>query len=364
MRILHVSTNDTFGGAALSAVRLVNSIDALGESSASLLVRDKFSSNDLIYSVPRYTRFKSKALSVLSRSTISFFGGNLSTLPIGTTKLSEYVKALNFDIVHLHWINACFVDLDDLVNLKVPVVWTAHDAWPFQLFQHLPGKMNFPFSYWIARKMEIIQDLNASGRLHFICPSFHLCDFARSLGWSNLNVIPNQIDPIPADFIRDGNSSGKIGFITASSKNDPNKGLEKLMLIATAKPELSFSVLGVNGFKSVDNITYVPFTKDRVALFKFISGLDKLMVLSEYENLPGVAVEALQCGVPVIGFDYNPGLSELVSLTGSGRCYASLNDLILGLTDVPPHDPKRASAFLDECLMSSRRHMQFYHGLL
>ena len=41
------------------------------------------------------------------------------------------VRALDPDIVHLHWVGDSFVTPDDVARFGVPVVWTLRDMWPF-----------------------------------------------------------------------------------------------------------------------------------------------------------------------------------------------------------------------------------------
>ena len=40
------------------------------------------------------------------------------------------LRKLDYDVLHLHWINQRFISLDDLPKDK-PIVWTLHDSWPF-----------------------------------------------------------------------------------------------------------------------------------------------------------------------------------------------------------------------------------------
>ncbi|AXY02113.1 hypothetical protein D1115_14125 [Vibrio alfacsensis] len=50
------------------------------------------------------------------------------------------VKAINgsdFDIVHLHWVNAGLLSVEDIQKIEKPIVWTLHDSWAFTGGCHL-----------------------------------------------------------------------------------------------------------------------------------------------------------------------------------------------------------------------------------
>ena len=47
--------------------------------------------------------------------------------------LSGHPLVKDADIIHLHWINQGFLslkDIEELVKLNKPIVWTMHDMWP------------------------------------------------------------------------------------------------------------------------------------------------------------------------------------------------------------------------------------------
>ena len=45
--------------------------------------------------------------------------------------LARRLQGVAADVVHLHWVNAGFVSVAEIAALRGPVVWTAHDMWPF-----------------------------------------------------------------------------------------------------------------------------------------------------------------------------------------------------------------------------------------
>ena len=58
------------------------------------------------------------------KSRVKFSSGLTGSIPIKCDNINK------FDIVHLHWINNGFFNLNNLENIKVPIVWTIRDMWP------------------------------------------------------------------------------------------------------------------------------------------------------------------------------------------------------------------------------------------
>ena len=56
---------------------------------------------------------------------IKFSNGFTGSAPISVSEINK------FDIIHLHWINNGFFNLEKINNINVPIVWTIRDMWPF-----------------------------------------------------------------------------------------------------------------------------------------------------------------------------------------------------------------------------------------
>ncbi|RTL13317.1 MAG: hypothetical protein EKK54_00930 [Neisseriaceae bacterium] len=101
MKILHINTHELFGEGARAAYRLHKGLNKYGIDS-QILVRYKQSYETSIQSLRRTFLLQ------------SIFSINLLTL-------SELVKNINPDIIHLHWITDQFINLNDLIKLNKPV---------------------------------------------------------------------------------------------------------------------------------------------------------------------------------------------------------------------------------------------------
>jgi glycosyltransferase involved in cell wall biosynthesis len=143
MRIIHLSTYDCVGGAAVAAFRLNSSLNSIGFDS-KMFVREK---TKISSSVIRYNPRNNSMIVKLGYNyrkkhiqksftqykeipeNLEMFSSPLS--PLATGPISQIPEA---DIYHLHWITN-FLDIPELFKELAkrgkPVVWTLHDMNPF-----------------------------------------------------------------------------------------------------------------------------------------------------------------------------------------------------------------------------------------
>ena len=135
MKILIVNTFDIKGGASRAAYRLHRALLAQNANS-KMLVQSK-SSDD--YTVISESNRLKKAFNnlrpfidsipVLCRRKSIKTTFSPSVVPF--SQIIYKINELNPDIVHLHWICAGMMRVEDLVKIKAPVVWSLHDNWGF-----------------------------------------------------------------------------------------------------------------------------------------------------------------------------------------------------------------------------------------
>lgn len=134
MRVLHLSTNDTSGGAARAAYRLHTGFQANGIDSR-MLVQKKNSDDESVYGASGlrgklWTRVRQQ----LDQFPLRRYRNRDSELfsPAWTPeRRAKQIAKHDPDIVHLHWIGGGFIRPATIATLDVPVVWTLHDMWPF-----------------------------------------------------------------------------------------------------------------------------------------------------------------------------------------------------------------------------------------
>ena len=75
------------------------------------------------------------------------------------------LKDIKPDVIHLHWLGNEFVSLRDIINFKIPIVWTMHDLWLANPYYHYENKKNKSFFSkilinYLLSKIEIILKKN------------------------------------------------------------------------------------------------------------------------------------------------------------------------------------------------------------
>ena len=130
MKVLFVNTNDTSGGAARAAVRIMRGVQQSGVE-AQMFVKYKNSQASDIVPLSRFVPSSRlyKAFDWIA-SKIKNKWQHYKWHPYKRTKQDVYMsdlrgtrihgalQKLDYDIVHLHWINNRFLDVDELKKIK------------------------------------------------------------------------------------------------------------------------------------------------------------------------------------------------------------------------------------------------------
>jgi glycosyltransferase involved in cell wall biosynthesis len=251
------------------------------------------------------------------------------------------------DILNLHWV-AGFFDYREFFRklpAHLPVVWTLHDMNPFTGGCHFDGGCgkfaercgacpqlgsndaeDLSAQVW-ERKREAFRSLKSSEGVHLVTPSRWL---QREAGKSSLmskfhcTVIPNALDTeqfrprdqaaarkllgIPADgavilFLADWAGEKRKGFDLLVETLKPFRNDPRVYLLAAGR-ELPAHDLG-------PQLVTTGYLTGEKQLSWVYSAADVFVLPSLQDNLPNTALEALSCGVPVVGFDVG-GIPEIV----------------------------------------------------
>ena len=141
MRIVILSTFDTFGGAAIAAMRLHAAVEKVDGIESTMLVEEKKSNakNVFGYATNWLTKKIGLARFALDRYQFAVYEKKteyrfqFSQARIGVD-IHSHPLVLNADVIHLHWINFGFLSINSLqklIELKKPIVVTMHDMWYF-----------------------------------------------------------------------------------------------------------------------------------------------------------------------------------------------------------------------------------------
>jgi glycosyltransferase involved in cell wall biosynthesis len=355
MKIVHLSSSDIGGGAALAAHRLHSGLRRKGADSWMIVGR-KFSGDPHV--VRPVSRWEMEMCERLDRQPRRLLKTqNQSYISSGWAGSSAWKDANHrqADLTHLHWINKGFLRVEALPKLRGPLVWSLHDMWAFAGGEHYFGdcrryrdgylknnrpafESGFDLNRWIwERKRRAWASIPS---LTLFCVSDWLAQRAReSVLFRDrpVETVYNALDPAvfaPAEKLAArkilnlpaGRTLVLFGAIDATE--DKRKGFD---LMAGALRELRGSTENMDlvvfgnsprpnseadpdlGFK----IHYLGKIDDNARLALVYSACDVMIVPSREESFGQTALEALACGTPVVAFRVG-GLPEIVEHEVSG----------------------------------------------
>jgi glycosyltransferase involved in cell wall biosynthesis len=347
MKVVHISSHDSFGGAARSATRLHEGLCELGCDSSLLVgVRDSGESSVKLFHpaddnasrLLRYARRKNIAAS---------FRRYRNTRPAGLEAFSddrsEHQAAIleqipDCDVIHLHWIAGLF-DYRAFLPVaarRAPIVWTLHDVNAFTGGCHYDGGCG-RFAERCGRCPQLgssdTHDLSNAvwrrkrrafaavppGRLHIAAPSRWL---VREAAHSSLlrgvpiSVIPYGLDTdafAPRDISLARNILGvpqdsRVLFFAAHWLGEPRKGFAFLAEAISGMsdiPRLFLLSAGKCGGTPSVTIPHrnLGIVESEHLLSLAYSAADVFVLPTLQDNLPNTLLESLSCGTPVAAFN-------------------------------------------------------------
>lgn len=381
MKVLFINTNDTSGGAARAAVRIMRGVQQCGIE-AQMFVKEKNSNAsdviDLYNFVPKNLLYR---VCDWAATKLKNKWQHHKWHPYKQTKQNVYMsdarstyvhgalQKMDYDIVHLHWINNRFIDIRELTKIHKPIVWTLHDSWPFCGICHyflqcekyekhcgacpmLGSEKERDLAYEVfEKKLAAYYKLD----LHIVTPSRWLGECAKRsalLGRFPVSVIPNCLDtdlfrPLCADEMllianqqqnvdikRVIDMACKAGTImkpiflygAMSAATDPIKGfsylLSALQILDRQGYEAQLVVFGAEKqdlfmqFEHIE-ITFLGYLHDSKTITALYSAADLAIVPSLTENLSYAIMESLSCGTPVVAFNVS-GNGDLIEHQQNG----------------------------------------------
>lgn len=354
MKILHVNTSDTYGGAARATYRLHRALLAENIDS-KMLVQKKTSDDDTV--IAPTSKFE-KGINLLrptldnlplqqyKNRTQSLFSP--AWLPF--SQIPKKIAQINPDIVHLHWIAGAMMSVKDIAKINKPIVWSLHDMWAFtggehidEYQQHYLEKcgdskvLNSKKGNDLSRKgwehkrkvYTQIEDMVIIGLSQWMHQSAKSSSLLKD---KNHIQLPNPIDTnafapfnklearrlfnLPTD-------KKLILFGAMNATSDPNKGFEHIFsaLKAASLENTELVIFGSSqpttllSFKQP--VHYLGQLYDDVSLRVLYSAADVMVVPSLQENLSNAIMESLACSTPVVAFDIG-GNSDMIEHINNG----------------------------------------------
>lgn len=377
MKIVILNTSERTGGAAVAAGRLGK---ALGQAGIQVnkLVRENTWLNRFRFYWERLIIFLCNHLNRKNLFAVSIANTGMD--------LSGHPLVKDADIIHLHWINQGFLslkDIEELVNLNKPIVWTMHDMWPCtgichhawgcERFYDECGKCLFlksnnlhDLSYYVWKKKGF---LKTSG-IQLVAVSSWLAEQAKKSSLTKdleVVVIPNAIDV--SIFLKKEKIEirkklffpldKKIVLMGAVRLDDPIKGFEflkdALNILSCARNDILLVLFGaIKNDKPFFDHLDVPclslgHLSDNNQIAELYSAADVTVVPSFYETFGQTIIEAMACGCPAVSFN-NSGQTDIIDHKKNGYVanYKDASDLANGIRWVLEHEDQQALS--DACV--------------
>lgn len=395
MNALLVNCSNPSGGAAKAAHRLAR---ALAASGVEATLRQ--SPAERPFTALALRRQAAAALLRLQRSAHRT-DRSINAFPSG---LAGEIDRSECDVVHLHWIGAEALRIEQLATIRKPIVWTLHDEWAFCGGEHYaaPGDERFRHGYAAASRPPAERGLDLDSwawrrkrdawralQVHFVCPSRWLAERAQASALFRdrpVTCIPNTLPldtyaPAPRSEARHRlglpADATLIGFGAAAALSDPRKGFPLLrgaLDVLAQRPDAGRLRLVLFGRDRPLPALPLPvhdlgILTDENRLADALRAMDVFVCPSLQENLPNTVLEALACGIPCVAFRTG-GLPELIEHGENGWLSrpGSASDLAEGIgACLEPHARRRLaararakveSAFAPQLV--ARRHLALY----
>ncbi|OGF24910.1 hypothetical protein A2331_06100 [Candidatus Falkowbacteria bacterium RIFOXYB2_FULL_34_18] len=375
MNILEINTNDFRGGAAQVVYNLKEEMKKGGNKvsifSAHKTIDDpdvslinpkmacgflsRLSKKIIKKDLPSFIIFKTRdTFHSLIANDIEFFKVN------HILKTKEFKQA---DVIHVHNLHGNYFNLNLLEKISriKPVVWTLHDMWA--LTGHCSYSYNcekwkdgcgdcpdlgiYPPLFWdnTHRLWKKKKEIYNNSKLNIVVPSLWLKEITQKsiLKNQNIELIYNGVDLMDLKQHNQIKARKKLNlplnkkiimFLAAGGKKDKRKGWFYVEKMIEMYKDILFLCVGgkENEYNKRGNVRYVAYVDSKKGLAEYFSASNIFLFTSLAENFPLVVLEALACGVPIVGFDVG-GVKEAIIHKENGYIvqFKDINDLKAGI---------------------------------
>ena len=368
MKIVHIGTADTNGGAAQASYAVHKELLRLGHDS-KMLVGYKYSKDPEVEGV-WFNR------GIVRRGLHHFLVGKLEELTGLQYLLQPFRKLFlrhpfvrDADIIHLHNLHGNFFSPTILPQLTAlaPTVWSLYDMWPMtphctypemcgcEIWKTGKGKCPALFDYppigrdtaeYLWRKKK---EAYEKSKLTMVGPSHWMCEMAKQsplLSRFQIEYIAQGIDSnlyTPGDRAAAREAFGispdaSVVLITAL-KNAPRKGLDYFIASLKHLKTKPRPLLLVVGNQSLRGIAPEDFPLHEMGYLKSQDVFNTCYAASDIsvlptlaDNLPLTILDSFSAGVPVVSFNTG-GVPEIVKHMETGYLarYKDAEDLARGM---------------------------------
>lgn len=258
---------------------------------------------------------------------------------------------LEADVINLHWVAGCLSasSVMALSALGKPLVWTLHDMRPFTGGCHFPAGCE-GFTDGCRECPQLLDDLNGlvskskalivraieQTNIHLVAPSSWMLERAKKatpLLENKISFIPYGVDVEHFNQGEKLQARKKLGLdndafyvlLAANNSREKRKGFsEAISILASLEALPGISQLVKSGNLRIlvcgheaNDVSIKRWQVDCAGYLDYLAmplayqAADLLLFTSLEDNLPNVVMEALSCGLPVVGHDL-AGVRDLV----------------------------------------------------
>jgi glycosyltransferase involved in cell wall biosynthesis len=340
MRILTVNVSDLDGGAARAAWRLHQALLKKGVHSGSFVQKKLSDDHRIIGPQGQRAGIMARLRPSLDMRPVKGYPNyrrkmfSPAWFPNGP--LVDRINASDADLVHLHWINGGMLSVEDIQEIRKPLVWSMHDMWTFTGGCHydeecgrhathcgscpvLGSSREKDLSHRVFRRKQAC--FSKLSPITFVGLSRWMADLARSsplLKGHEVVQLPNPIDtntfkPVDKRMAREllglPQDRSLVLFGAVNATADPRKGFELLQksLLQIPWGDVELVIFGSSQPSDPPKLGhpmhYMGRMSDDITLCLLYNAADVTVVPSLQENLSNTIIESLSCGTPAVAFD-------------------------------------------------------------
>lgn len=376
MKVVHVSTSDIGGGAAIAAHRLHLAMLEQGIDSKMLVLNKK--TDELNIDMVKKDKAEKFILSNIRKLKEKFvfnkYKNRENPILFSSGKygidISNHPYILEADIIHMHWVNSNYISIDSLKklqNLGKKIVWTLHDMWLFTGGCHYSSYCknyeekcgNCPILNTgqdkdvtrkiFNKKLSVLKEMN----INIITCSKWLGECAKNstlLKNKKIEIIPNLLNEdifklidkkIARDVLGLNKNKKYLCFGAMNATGDPRKGYKYLKeslenLKQLNNKDIELLIFGASYSSDIEELPYkakfIGRIYDEYTLSLIYNSANVFVSPSLEDNLPNTVLESLHCGTPVVAFNIG-GMPDMIEHKRNGYLanYKDTEDLANGI---------------------------------